>query len=245
MRFLSLLLFVALLAGCADKVVPASKKAQHYAEQGEAFMQDGDYADAIAAWEKVRDSFYSPELNILAELKISEAYYLDEKYPEATAACELFLKNHPNHPDSATVFYRLGMSYFMQMLSADRDQTATRNAIVTFRNLLRRYPGFEQRAEVEQRIETARQRLAEHEVAVADFYLRTDKPLAAIKRFDYLQANYPNFVAPDDLYFDIGEALLNLGERGRALQIFELLKRHHPGSDHLAEVAELLQENPE
>jgi outer membrane protein assembly factor BamD len=238
-----LLLSVTLITGCAEKVIPAGKKAQFHAAQGEKFLQDGDYEDAVAAWEKVRDSFQSPELNILAELKISEAYYLNEKYPEATAACELFLKNHPNHPEMPTVFYRLGMSYFMQMLPAEKDQTATKNAIITFRNLLKRFPQIDKAAEIERHIKTARDRMAEHEVKVGRFYLRTNEPLAAQKRFEYMRKTYPDYIAPEYLYYDVGEAYLELGDRETAIKVFDLLKEKYPTSKYLEDVEELLLED--
>lgn len=244
MRFICLLLLtVSLITGCADKVIPASKKAQFHAEQGEKFLQNKDYEDAVAAWEKVRDSFHSPELSVLAELKISEAYYLNEKYPEATAACELFLKNHPNHPEMPTVFYRLGMSYFMQMLPSEKDQTASKNAVITFRNLLKRYPEIGNADEIRRHIKTARDRMAEHEVDVAQFYLRTDKLVAAQKRFDYLHNNYPDYLPPEYLYFDMGEAYLELGDRDTAIKFFDLLKLKYPNGKYLDDARELLEES--
>lgn len=246
MRFLGLLLLsVVLFAGCADKVIPAADRARFYAEEGEKFLQDEDYEDAIASWEKVRDSFHSPELNILAELKISEAYYLSEKYPEATAACELFLKNHPNHPETSTVFYRLGMSYYMQMMPAEKDQTATKNAIVTFRNLLKLYPDFDKADEITRHIKTALDRLAEQEVKIARFYLRTKEPVAAQKRFEYLRKRYPDYIAPENLYFDVGEAYLELDDRDTAIKVFDRMKEHYPESKYLDDIEELLQEHLE
>jgi outer membrane protein assembly factor BamD len=242
MRYISLLLLsITLLTGCADKVIPAGQKAQFHADQAEKFMQKQRYPDAIAAWEKVRDSFQSPELNILAELKISEAYYLDEKYLEATAACELFLKNHPNHPEVETVFYRLGMSYFMQILPAEKDQTATKNAIITFSNLLKRYPQIDNADEIRRHIQTARDRLAEHELKVAQFYLRTNEPVAAQKRFDYLLKTYPDYAIPEETYYDVGEAYLELGDRETAIRLFDLMKEKYPTSKYIADAEELLQ----
>lgn len=246
MRFICLmLLVVTLFTGCTGKAIPPGNRAQFYADEGEKFLQDEKYADAIAAWEKVRDSFHSPELNILAELKISEAYYLNEQYPEATAACELFLKNHPNHPETPTVFFRLGMSYYMQMMPAEKDQTATKNAIVTFRNLLKRYPDFDRADEVKRYIDIARLRMAEHEAKVGRFYLRTNEPVAAQKRFEYLRKNYPDYVASEELYFDIGEAYLELGDRETAVFVFDLLKQHYPDSRYLKKAAKLLREDLE
>ena len=246
MRFLCLLLLsVSLLVGCAQKQIPAGDRAQFYAEEGEKFLQKEKYPDAIASWEKVRDSFHSPELNILAELKISEAYYLNEQYPEATAACELFLKNHPNHPETPTVFYRLGMSYYMQILPAEKDQTATKNALVTFRNLLKRYPDFDKAEEIKRHIATALDRLAEHEAEVGRFYLRTNEPVAAQKRFEYLRKTYPDYVAPEELYFDVGEAYLELGDPKTAIFVFALLKQHYPDSKYLKKSEKLLRKYQE
>ncbi len=246
MRFICLLLLaITLFTGCADKVVPAADRARHYAEEGEKFLQDEDYPDAIASWEKVRDSYHSPELNILAELKISEAYYLNEQYPEATAACELFLKNHPNHPETSTVFYRLGMSYYMQMMPAEKEQTATKNAIVTFRNLLKLYPNFDQADEVTRHIKTAMDRLAEQEVKIARFYLRTKEPVAAQKRFKYLRERYPDYLPPENLYFDVGEAYLELDDREMAIKVFDRMKERYPEGKYLGEADELLQEHME
>jgi outer membrane protein assembly factor BamD len=243
MRFICfVLLSVSLISGCADKVIPSARKAQYYAEQAESFMQKQKYEDAIAAWEKVRDSFQSPELNILAELKISEAYYLDEKYPEATAASELFLKNHPNHPEMETVFYRLAMSYFMQMLPSEKDQTATKNAIITFSNLLKRFPDTDKADEINRHIKTARNRMAEHEVDVIRFYLRVDEFVAAQKRFEYLRKTYPDYIAPEYIYYNIGKHYFILGDQQTAIIVFDLLKNNYPDSKYLKEVKELLQE---
>ncbi len=242
MRSIFLLLSIfALLTGCADKVIPATQKAQFHADQAEQFMQNEKYADAIASWEKVRDSFQSPELNVLAELKITEAYYLNEQYPEATAACELFLKNHPRHPEVETVFYRLGMSYYQQILPAEKDQTASKNAIITFRNLLKRYPETDKGDEIKRHIQTARDRMAEHELQVCRFYLRTNEPLAAQRRFEYLRKNYPEYPIADNIYFGIGKSYLKQGDRQTAEQLFFLLKENYPDSKYLADIEKLLQ----
>ena len=93
------ILSLFLLPACSPQtVVPPAKNAGVYFQEGEEFYEKGLYQDAIASWEKVRDSYYSPELNTLAELKIAEAHFLGEEYIEAAVAYEAFLKNHPDHP---------------------------------------------------------------------------------------------------------------------------------------------------
>jgi outer membrane protein assembly factor BamD len=135
------LLGLFLLAACAPStVVPPTKNAGVYFQEGEDFFEKGLYTDAIASWEKVRDSYYSPEMNTLAELKIAEAYFLSEEYLEAGVAYEEFLRNHPDHPRVADVLYQLGLSYIYQMLNIDQDQSATIYALNAFQTLKERFP---------------------------------------------------------------------------------------------------------
>ena len=83
-RFLVALVVTSLLlAACSMGKVPPTRSAGYYFKEGERLFEKELYEDAIASFEKVRDSYYSPELNILAELKIAEAYYRSEQYVEA------------------------------------------------------------------------------------------------------------------------------------------------------------------
>ena len=78
-KFLWLPLLLIVLAACSSKV-PHEKTAAEYFQEGEQYFDDGQYNDAIKSWEKVREIFYSPELNMLAELKIAEAHFLNKDY---------------------------------------------------------------------------------------------------------------------------------------------------------------------
>src|SRR5210317_2276941 len=162
------LLGLFLTAACAPStVVPPAKNAGVYFQEGEDFFEKGLYQDAIASWEKVRDSYYSPELNTLAELKIAEAHFLGEEYIEAAVAYEAFLQNHPNHPRVPDVLYQVGLAYTYQMLSPDQDQTSTVNALNAFRTLKERYPQDRRIAEVQIYIDRCRNILASRDLIVA------------------------------------------------------------------------------
>jgi len=228
-----LTLISALLLGACTKSVPPTKTAIQYADEAEQFLQRGDYAAAVAAWEKVRDNYYSAELSTLAELKIGEAQFLDENYPEATAAYELFLKAHPAHPQTAFVLYRLGLCYYRQMLPADRDQTATRNARITLLNLRKLYPDDPHAAEAADLVKVCNDRLAEQDFLVGHFYLRTDKPQAASLRLEPLLTSAPDFSRRDELYFDLLCAYLELDRKDDAQQIFARLQNEFPASSRI------------
>jgi len=234
----AILLFLA--AACTPSRVPPAPTAEHYLQEGESYFDKGLYKEAIASWEKVRESYYSPELNSLAEMKIAEAHYLAEEYVESAAAYEDFLKAHPNHERTPQILYLLGMSYFNQMLSADRDQTATRNALVTFQSLAKRFPESPRAREVAPFIERCKNRLADHELYVGNFYLRTEHYEAAIHRFKGIFTLFPDFRHRDRAYFLLGKAYLDSGQREKAAEAFKALQQEFPDSEDIDEAHQLM-----
>ncbi len=239
-RLLSALLLLLLTSACAS-TAPPTKNAEYYLEEGEAHLEKGRYEDAIASWEKVRDSYFSPELNILAELKIAESYFLSERYVEAATAYEDFLKQHPDHSRTANVLFQLGLSYFHQMLSPDRDQTATRNALSTFSDLQKRFPDFPQAKELADKIAQCRERLTEHEMLVGEFYLRTKQYEAASNRIHEALTENPAYGKKDEAYYLLGHAYLMLEQRQHAADALNSLFREYPASPYFTKAQKLVE----
>lgn len=241
MRYLLFIAVALLFTACASPVVPPPKSADFYLQEGEQMFDRGLYEDAIANWEKVRDSYYSPELNIIAEMKIAEAYYLSEQYPEAAAAYEDFLKQHPNSDRVSQAMYQLGMSYYQQILNADRDQTATENALVTFETLVKRFPTDHDPEQLKVYIGRCQDRLAAHEVYVGRWYLKTDKPEAAINRFENMFRTYPNYFYRDEAWLYLGKAYLLAGRKEDAVQAFNTLFKDFPGSTFIIDAQKIME----
>lgn len=230
-----------LITACASTEATKPKTAEDYLLDGERLMESGRHQEAITSWQKVREAFYSPELNMLAELKIAEAHFQARDYVEAAAAYEDFLKQYPNHTRTAEALYRLGMSYYKQILSADRDQTATQNALVTFESLLRRFPDDSNNDEARTLIARCRDYLAERELYIGQFYLRTGKYPPAIKRLRDIPNSYPDFDKLDQVYFRLGQAHQLNGDRQQAAGAFETLVRVFPQSEHIREAQRFLE----
>lgn len=235
------LLLLLLATACTPTVVPPIKSADVYLREGENFFDKGLYSEAISSWEKVRESYYSPELNTLAELKIAEAHYLAEDYILAAAAYDDFLKQHPNHEKKPDVLYNLGMAYYKQILSPDRDQTTTRNALHTFESLLTLYPDTPRKEEVNVLADRCRNNLATQQLYIGRFYQRSGQPKAAINRLNRIFSDYPNFFDRDEAYFYLGYAYLQTGQRKEAAEAFNTLFREFPRSEFILPGQKLLE----
>jgi outer membrane protein assembly factor BamD len=235
------LLFLVLLTGCMSSGPPASKTALEYYREGEEKFASGQYREALESLEKVREIYESADLNMQAALKIADTHYAAEDYVEAAAAYEDFLKQHPGHPQTSRVLYQLGKSYFQQILAIDRDQTATRNAMVAFESLLNLYPDAPQSREVPDLIRYCRDHLAESELYVGRFYLKTDEHAAAIGRLRGILDAYPDFSGMDKVRFYLGLAYLESGHPPLAAVQLETLLKEYPRSELYGEAEDILR----
>lgn len=242
LRLLSLLAVTILLAACAQTQVPIPRTAAHYLQEGDEFFADKRFEDAIASWEKVRESYSSPETVAQAELKIAEAHYLAEHYVEAAVAYDAFLKAHPDHPRTADVLYYLGLSYLREILTPDRDQTTTRNALAAFETFRKRFPADPRADEIEPFIEQCRNQLAGNELHIGSYYLVVEQCRAAIGRLKPLLDDYPAFSRRDEALYQLGKAYLACEDRPAAATVFNELYRDFPRSKFILKAQKLIGE---
>lgn len=237
------LTLLIMVTACDPSRVAPPRSADYYFKEGERFFEGRHYDDAVASWKKVRDSYYSPDLNKLAELKIAEAQYLSEDFETAAISYAAFLREHPHDERLPDVLYFLGMSYYKQMRSKDRDQAVTENALQTFRRLVRDYPADKRGEEVGFLILRCRNRLAEQEVYVGRFYLRTGHYQASINRLKGLLDEFPNYYYRDEAFFYLGSAYLKLEMKKEAADTFNSLFEQFPNSQYIIESQKILEKN--
>lgn len=230
-----------LLTACAPVSVPEQKDAEAYFQQGEVAFADEEYQDAIKSYEKAMEMYETAELNRRAELRIADAHFAAEDYTEAAAGYEDFLKRHPGTAQSSRVMFQLGESYFNQILAIDRDQTATRNALVTYESLQKLYPNAPESATAPERIQSCRNHLAANELYIGYFYYKTHEAQAAIGRFSELLENYPDTPDKDRIYYYLGRTFLDNGHPNLAVTTFEKLIADYPRSPMAEEARTILR----
>jgi outer membrane protein assembly factor BamD len=181
---------LAFLAGCAGPR-PEESSPQSLYESAMQLYNRKKYERAAEAFRKVKEEFPLSTYTPLAELRTADALFHNESYVEAIPLYEEFKKLHPINPEVPYATYQVGMCYFNQMLSIDRDQTTTEKAIEQFRYLIENSPQNSHAADAKAKLEFCRRHLAEHELYVGRFYYRTGKYKAALGRFEGILKNYP------------------------------------------------------
>jgi outer membrane protein assembly factor BamD len=195
---LLLLLLIGGLPRCAflfgDK---RTDTAEELAEKGMESFDDEDYSDALKAFTTLKERYPYSRYAILAELKVADAHFQREEYAEAIAAYVDFLQLHPKNDAIPYVLYQIGECYYKQLLSEDRDQTPTRQAISAFQRLLKEHPESTYANTAKERVQNCRKLLAQHELYVAKFYFKSKYYEAALGRFEGVLAGYEDVLPLD------------------------------------------------
>lgn len=181
------------LTGCAWSGKDSPEKPAHeLIKDGIADYNDGEYKKALTSFEQLKDWYPFSKYAILAELKIADANYHLQQYPEAVAAYEEFERMHPSNEAAPYVIYQIGLCYFEQIDTIDRDQTPARKALDTFERLSHQFPKDPYADKAQSLIPVCLENLAGHEFYVGYFYYRQKYYKAALYRFLNLIQQYPD-----------------------------------------------------
>jgi outer membrane protein assembly factor BamD len=200
MRTFVLIALAAALAltACAGKQRRADAPPEELYRLAQAALEDRDYEDARKLLDQIRDQYPFSRYAVDAELLGADIAFREKKYEEAAAAYRSFEELHPTHEKAPYALYRRGLSYEATTYPADRDQTATRNAVEAFQKLLYANPDSPYAVDARKRLAELRGRLAEHELYVAKYYLRKKQFDAALQRLQELVREYPEAPQRDD-----------------------------------------------
>jgi len=173
-------------------------------------------------------------------LKRAEALYQNGDYIEAVGEYQHFLDLHPLHEWADYAQLKMGMSYFRQFVTIDRDPEPVQKAIESFQKLLTTYPNTKYAEEAKKNIAVCRERLAQNQYYVGRFYYKKGAYPAAIYRFEQLLVLYPDDpVAADSLYY-LALSYEGQGKDGQAASRLENLISKYPDSPYRGQARQKL-----
>ncbi len=137
-------------------------------------------------------------------LKMGEAHYVKEAYTEAADAYKRFLKLYPRHAMSDFAWYRLGMSYNLQLFAHKRNMAPLESALSAFEMLENDFPESTYAPEARKKIEALNARRAQEHLDIGLFYYKKREYPAAIARFEGAQLSQLHGpIAEKALYYTV------------------------------------------
>ncbi|MBW2466020.1 MAG: outer membrane protein assembly factor BamD [Deltaproteobacteria bacterium] len=204
--------------------------AESLAMKGLDHFEHGKYYKALKSFETLLSSYPFSDYSLLAELKTADSNYYLKNYEEAVLQYLDFEEHHPTNEAIPYVMFQIGMCYYEQIDTIDRDVANAVNAINAFSKLLRAFPDSPYQDETETRIKAATNFLAYHEYFVASFYERTGAYEEAEARLEYLLKQYPESVVAPTAEMLLSD-IRNGNPPGR--NMFGWLPKKHPDWEKL------------
>jgi outer membrane protein assembly factor BamD len=202
-------------------------------------MMSGDFRGAVRYYEALEARYPFSDLSRQARLDIIYSYYKAREAESAVDAADQFIRENPTHPRVDYAMYVKGLVYFERSPNflerwfntelTERPPADTRRSFQAFQSLIERYPDSEYAHDARQRMIFLRNRLAEYEVHVADYYLRRQAWVAAIARSRYCIENYDGAPAVRDALDIMINAYQGLGLNDLAERSQEVYALNYPG----------------
>jgi outer membrane protein assembly factor BamD len=165
-------------------------------------LNSGNYTQAVKLFETLESRYPFGRYAQQAQLEVAYAYYKDEEPISAIAACDRFIKLHPNHPNVDYAYYLKGLVNFNDDLGylgnlieqdlSERDPRAARDAFLAFKELVTRFPDSKYAEDSTARMKYLVNALAGNEVHVAKYYLKREAYVAAANRAKEVLKTYPD-----------------------------------------------------
>ena len=247
------LLIVLLISttGCSffsEKEVKADESwtVERVYSEAKAALNAEDYSKALKYYSQLEARFPFGDYAQQSLLESAYANYKSDEPEKAIATIDRFMRVYPLNPNMDYALYLRGLINFTRDIGiiekyvprdeSQRDPGSARFALKDFTTLVKRYPKSKYSEDAAQRIVYLRNRLAQHEVNVAHYYMRRGSYIAAANRGKYVIENYPRTPAMPEALLVMAKAykILELNKLSEdALRVLEL---NYPGYDGVAEV---------
>lgn len=250
-----LAVLAATVSACAE-APPISRNALEYTENAKrAYDQamedyfDHDWESVIPRMEAIKRDYAYSRYARLAELRIADANYAQDKFAEAISGYKGFAHDYPNDPEVAYARYKICKAQFESASDTiilppleERDLVQVMDAYTSIHQYLGDYPDSRYERELRYLLEVATGLLARHELYVARYYLTSDRFDAAIARVEYSLKNYSDSGLEAEALVLLGEVYLKKHEPPKARAAFEKVLAEHRDSPFVLAARRFLEQ---
>ena len=202
--FLRNFLIVVLIVSCSsNEELPDERLVEkELYDQAQSRLKSASYSTAIISLESLESRFPFGRYAEQAQAELIYAYYMNSQFEASESAAQRFINLHPRHSHTGYAYYMKGLAAFtddaglftryFQSDLAKREIIMAQKSFDELSEFISRFPNSKYVPHAKQRMIYLRNLLAEHEIYVADFYMKRGAYLAAVGRAKYVIEHLPN-----------------------------------------------------
>lgn len=238
---------LAVLAACssAPPEDPNSQAAlEKLYEDARSDITSGSYDRAIKTLERIEGRAAGTLMGQQAMLDLAWAQFRSGERVQAVATLDRFIKLNPSSPAMDYAYYMKGIANFNEDLGlfgrlasqdiSERDQQASRDALLAFRQVAEQYPDSVYADDSRVRIDYITNTLAAYEVHVARYYFNRGAYVAAANRAQQAVKEFQRAPAAEEALYLMLQSYDRLGLKPLRDDAERVLRQNFPDSRFLA-----------
>ena len=222
--------------------VEGTDRSNYY--QGMVEMVGANYLQANTLFTLVARTPSYVKYGALAQLRLADVLFLQGRYRAATAKYVAFVAQHPSNPNVPYARFRAAQGYYEQAPSDlfilppahEGDQTLTREARRELARFLRDFPISRFAGQARTLLASTEKLLCDHELYVANFYEKRDKPNAVALRLNGAIETYPKCALTEENVLRLASSYAKGGHTGDAIKAYALYLEKFPAGTQRARV---------
>ena len=197
-------------------------------------LEGGNIKSSITVLETIDKNYPFGPFSQQVQLDLIYAYYKTADYPLAIASIDRFLKLNPIHPNIDWVIYMRGISNMAQSDNtiqgwfnvdrSDRDPEFAMAAFKDFTYLVSSFPNSSYAADAKKRLIYLKNRIAQYELKVAQYYTKRGAYVAVINRVTQMLSLFPDTDATKKGLLLIHNAYNELGLTEESQKVEKLIQ---------------------
>lgn len=200
--------------------------------QARLALDSSDFSTAISRYDQIAARFPFTEYATQADLERVYALYRSYQPDDALSAADKFLKEHPRHPAADYIQYIKGLvntsrdeglSGALGLDSTKEDVSYLRRSFDDFSLLAQKYPNSIYAGDARQHMIDLRNRVAQHDMHVVNYYVKRGAFIAAAKRAEQILLQYPGAPVTIEAMQTLEKCYVQMGLKDQAADVNKLL----------------------
>ena len=249
-NFIYFAIFI-LLFSCSknNEQIPALKENNLEKQMIEAYkegIEEFERGDVIYAGKKFSEaellfpqSVWAPR----AVLMSAYGYFSQGYYGYAINDLERFLVKYKNHPQTSYAYYLLALCHYDQIVDEKKDMNEILLAQKYFELIVRNYPNTDYARDSKFKLDYITELMASKEMYLARYYVKREKWIPAIKRFQNIIKNYDKTIYVEEALHRLVELNYKLGLVNEAEKYASLLGYNYQSSKWYEASYKLINKN--
>ena len=180
-------------------------------KEGMKQLEKGDALYASRKFDEAEILFPQSIWATKASLMSAYALYSQNYYDDAIFNLERHIKNYPKDKDLVYAHYLIAICYFEQLYDERKDLKPLVKAREKFEHILKKYPNTDYAIDAKWKMGLIVDQMAAKEMYIGRYYMKMEKWIAAINRFQFVVKHYDTTVYIEEALHRLVEVYYKIG----------------------------------